>query len=228
MNERKGKILNILVKEYIKTAVPVASGVLAEKYRLGVSPATIRNDMAELEEEGYIAQPHTSAGRVPTEAAFRFYLSGIKERKTNDEKERKIKIPAGISEEKAAKAAARNLSEAADLMVFWAISKQNLFYTGISNLFKQPEFREFELVYDVSNVIDRVDRVVSEIFDRTPDGRHILIGSENPFGDFCGLVMVKYRVSGKTGMFGVLGPMRMDYEKIIRLADRVLGDRQSS
>jgi len=80
MNGRKLIILNTIIKEHIKTGAPVGSGVLVDKYRLDISPATVRNEMAELEEEDFIIQPHTSAGRVPTEKAYNLYLSSLKEK----------------------------------------------------------------------------------------------------------------------------------------------------
>ena len=64
-NDRRLKVLSAIVTDYVRTREPVGSKALVERYRLGVSPATIRNDMAALEDEGYIHQPHTSAGRVP-------------------------------------------------------------------------------------------------------------------------------------------------------------------
>lgn len=67
MNERKQKVLLAIIQDYIETAEPVGSRTIAKKFNLGVSPATIRNEMADLEELGYIEQPHTSAGRVPSE-----------------------------------------------------------------------------------------------------------------------------------------------------------------
>src|SRR5690348_8795636 len=74
MDERQEIILKLIVDEYIQTAEPVGSRFLSERHQLDVSPATIRNDMAVLEEEGYLVQPHTSAGRIPTEKAFVHYL----------------------------------------------------------------------------------------------------------------------------------------------------------
>lgn len=81
MTDRTKLILNTIIKEHIKTGAPVGSSVLVEKYQLDVSPATVRNEMAELESEGYIAQPYTSAGRVPTEQAFNLYIENLSEKK---------------------------------------------------------------------------------------------------------------------------------------------------
>ena len=84
MDKRKELILKTIIKEYIKTAVPIGSEGLVEKYNLDVSSATVRNEMADLEEAGYIAQPHTSAGRIPTEKAYNFYLENLSEKKLSD------------------------------------------------------------------------------------------------------------------------------------------------
>ncbi|MCL6451829.1 MAG: heat-inducible transcriptional repressor HrcA, partial [Acetobacteraceae bacterium] len=82
LSERKRQVLRAVVDDYVATAAPVGSRTLARKYRLGVSPATIRNEMADLEEMGYLDQPHASAGRVPSDLGYRFYvdwLMGIRE-----------------------------------------------------------------------------------------------------------------------------------------------------
>ena len=75
--ERRLDVLRAIVEDYVLTREPVGSRVLAERHRLGVSPATIRNDMAALEEEGYIAQPHTSAGRIPTDKGYRLFVDKL-------------------------------------------------------------------------------------------------------------------------------------------------------
>ena len=74
LNERKMKILKAVVKDYIETAEAVGSRTISKKHNLGVSAATIRNEMADLEELGYLVQPHTSAGRVPTEKGYKLYV----------------------------------------------------------------------------------------------------------------------------------------------------------
>ena len=76
-DDRRLKVLSAIVTDYVRTREPVGSRALAERYRLGVSPATIRNDMAALEDEGYIHQPHTSAGRVPTEKGYRLFVDEV-------------------------------------------------------------------------------------------------------------------------------------------------------
>lgn len=84
MEKRKKQVLNAIIKEYISSAEPVGSRAVAKKYDLGVSPATIRNEMSDLEEEGYIEQPHTSAGRVPSSKGYRYFVDNLMQREVLD------------------------------------------------------------------------------------------------------------------------------------------------
>lgn len=81
MDERKRRILKVVTDDYIASAEPVGSRTIARKYDLGLSPATIRNEMADLEEEGYLEQPHTSAGRIPSDRGYRYYVNELMERR---------------------------------------------------------------------------------------------------------------------------------------------------
>lgn len=213
MTDRTKLILNTIIKEHIKTGAPVGSSVLVEKYQLDVSPATVRNEMAELESEGYIAQPYTSAGRVPTEQAFNLYIENLSEKKLNKAEINLLDNISQGSDDLNLKQIAKTMAGISNNAVFWAFEKHNLYYTGISNLLRQPEFSQTNLIYDISAIIDRVDEIIGEIFDEIKYEPQILLGSKNPFGDFLGVVLTKYKIKNKIGMFGILGPMRMDYEK---------------
>lgn len=217
MNERRELILETIIKEHIASGTPVGSSVLVDKYDLGISSATVRNEMAALEEEGYIAQPHTSAGRIPTERAYRTFLEKIIVGKIDKNIEQVLHQLLQEKSETSFREVAKVLSQLVNNTVFWAFHRHNLYYTGISNMFQQPEFREVEKIYDISAVIDRIDEIVEETFNQVDDGVNIMIGSESPFGNFCSAIMVKYRHNGNIGMFGILGPMRMDYERNIAL-----------
>ena len=89
LTERRSRILRLVVDEYVESAVPVGSQAIVRKYRLPVSPATIRNEMARLEEEGYVTHPHTSAGRVPSDKGYRYYVESLMQEQDlrQDEKE---------------------------------------------------------------------------------------------------------------------------------------------
>lgn len=217
MDERKELILNTIIREHIASGAPVGSSILVDKYKLNISSATVRNEMAELEEAGYICQPHTSAGRIPTELAYRLFLEKIGEGKIDKMSAQAIDLIMREKNEMSFREVAKTLSQITNNTVFWAFHRHNLYYTGISNMFQQPEFRELETIYDISAVIDRIDEIVTETFDQVDFGSNILLGSESPFGNFCSTIMVKYKHDGKVGMFGILGPMRMDYERNIAL-----------
>ena len=77
LNDRKKRILQAIIDEYINSAEPVSSGSIVKKYGLDFSSATIRNEMAELESAGYLDKPHTSSGRVPSDKGYRFYVNEL-------------------------------------------------------------------------------------------------------------------------------------------------------
>jgi len=217
MDERKELILKTIIKEHIKTGVPVGSSILVDKYKLDVSPATVRNDMAELEEEGYIKQPYTSAGRIPTEKAYRFYINDLSEKKINEDEFLILEKTFELKNETAFKQAAKLIAKISHNAVFWAFHRHNLYYTGISNLLSQPEFLENDLIYDISAIIDRMDEIIEKNFDGMEVGEQILLGSDNPFSKYCSSIILKYQTKDNTGLVGILGPMRMNYEKNLAL-----------
>lgn len=217
ISERKQLILLTLIKEYIKTAQPISSGFLVEKYKLGISSATARSEMADLEDLGYIFQPHTSAGRIPTEKAYRYYVENHVIDKKNKEADFKNLKNNLTNSEEDLKKIAKAMADISKNAVFWAFHKNNLYYTGISNLFTQPEFKQSEIICDVSVIIDRMEEIIADIFDDLNDGQDIYIGEKNPFGNFLSTVLLKYNHNNQVGVVGVLGPMRMDYEKNLSL-----------
>ncbi|MEI7620514.1 MAG: hypothetical protein WCJ57_03000 [Candidatus Falkowbacteria bacterium] len=221
ISERKQLILKTIIKEYTKTAQPVSSGGLVDKYKLNISPATVRNEMMELEESGYIFQPHTSAGRVPTALAYNLCVQemmGDKKRKLSDKEQNSLN-EVFKNDEASLRQVAKMIAEMSGGAVFWAFHKNDLYYTGISNLFSQTEFRQFNLVCDVSGIIDRLEEIIEDVFDSLDSGHQVLIGPNNPFGNFLSTVLLKYKKDNQTGVFGILGPMRMDYEKNLALVE---------
>lgn len=218
MDDRKLLILKTIIKEHVKTGAPVSSGCLVDKYKLGISPATVRNEMAQLEDSGYIVQPHTSAGRVPTELAYRLYLEKTKEKKLSSSSIDSLDCSLLDDSNLSFKNTAKIISQISNGTVFWAFHRNDLYYTGVSNLFQQPEFSQIDIIQDVSIVIDRMEEIIDEIFDNIGEGISTLIGSENPFGGFCSTIFSKYKVNNQIGMFGILGPMRMDYDTNIAIA----------
>lgn len=217
LDDRKKRILEVIIREHIKTKAPISSGILVDKYKLGISPATVRNEMADLEEDGWIRQPHTSAGRVPTEKAFKFFVQEIKEKRLAEAEAKILQKLLAQRDELSLKQLAKELARVSNNAVFLAFHKNSLYYTGISNLLQQPEFMETNVIYDISDIIDRFDDIIARNFEKINSNLEILIGSEGPFSNLCSSITFKCRIADHIGLVGILGPMRMDYEKNISL-----------
>jgi len=219
MNPRQAKLLFSIINQYIKNATPVASKLLAGRGGFKLSSATLRNEMADLEKEGYLIQPHTSAGRIPTEKGYEFYLDALARQDMKLTVREEKKMSAALEEkESPEKMLAKVLAELTGEAVILAFGPRDVYYTGLSNLFAKPEFREHNLIYRLSEVVDHLDEMINEIFERAEEEVKVLIGKKNPFSDACGALVSKYRGKNKkTGLVAVLGPMRMDYARNISL-----------
>lgn len=219
MEKRKEKLLLSIVNKYIKNAVPVASKMLAGQGGFKVSSATLRNEMADLEDEGYLVQPHTSAGRIPTEKGYEFYLDVMARDATKLMVHEEKKLKAAVCEKEwPEKMLAKTLAESSGEAVILAFGKNDVYYTGLSNLFAKPEFRDQNLIYQIGEVVDHLDEIINDIFEDAGEEIKVLLGKKNPFSENCGTVMSKYYgKSKKFGLIVILGPMRMDYIKSIAL-----------
>ncbi|MFH0853887.1 MAG: hypothetical protein V1891_00105 [bacterium] len=221
---RKHKLLNSIIDEFISSAEPVGSGLLVDKYKLKVSPATVRNEMMELEKEGYIFQPHTSAGRIPTEKGYKFYIeNSLKNNRLSIKAKNKIKDVLEIEnyDDKIKNVAKQIAYESQELMII-AFKATDIYYTGISNLFSQPEFYEHRLVCNLSEVIDKMEEVIYKwynSFKNSDETISILIGENNPFDRSCSSIIAKMKNKDKDILMCMLGPMRMDYGKNIGLVE---------
>lgn len=222
MIPRQKELFKNIVEEYVKTAAPVGSQLIVDKYHLDISSATVRNDMAELEEQGLIAQPHTSAGRIPTEYGYQYFVENYVNMRKELSKREQEEINEGIksiksnrgnkSNEEEVKLLAKILADKSGSGVFVGFAPRDVYYTGLTNIFSQPEFRNLALIYNLSVVIDRLDEVMAEIYDIINE-TEIKIGRQNPFAPDCAAVMTKV----KNVIMGIVGPMRMDYERNVAL-----------
>jgi len=215
MEKRQEQLLETIITQYIDTAQPVGSKAISESKLFSLSSATIRNEMAELENAGFIFQPHTSAGRIPTESGYLYYVENLVKIISIDKKTQN-NLKNIIKAQKSIKDLAKGLAENSHLAVFLGLEDKDYYYTGLANLFHQPEFYQHELVYNISEVVDHLDEVIYNIFDEVCEPQ-ILIGSKNPFSKFCSTVLTKFKSKKKKGLIGILGPMRMDYQSNLAL-----------
>lgn len=232
LSERQKQILCQIIEEYAETASPVGSVTMAKLF--GVSPATIRAEMARLEGLGLIAQPHTSAGRVPTDAGYRFYVNSLENGAKDANKEVSLErvnhvLEVRVSSQSRADAAIRGavdaLVELTGNLGLATIGGQ-LYLSGISRLFTQPEFVDTKRVQSVAKLLDNLEPWLREAAPGEP--LNIFIGQENPIGknSEVSLVISKFRSPfSDRSYIGVLGPTRQNYSRVmplVRHAGRVL------
>lgn len=220
LDARKEQILALVVREYVRTAEPVGSKNL--ETQCGISPATIRNEMATLTDLGFLSQPHTSAGRVPTEAAYRYYIGHSLAGILPDMRDFQAVLddPAyrtgrRDNESEKLRHMARLLARETGSSVFVS-TPDDMYLTGLSFLFGQPEFLSPAFVQDVSLALDTLEEHMTELVNSAPNPVTALVGSENPFHEGCATMMLRTG-SGDKVVFGVLGPVRMDYDRVMPL-----------
>jgi len=222
MNERQEQLLKFVVESHISKAEPVGSKLLADEGDLEVSGATIRNEMRELEEQGFLTHPHTSSGRIPTEAGYKYYvenimLSVVLSKKVRSEMEELSKTEKELVAQ--IKRVGKFIAEWTDSAVVVAFSPDNIYYTGISNLFSQPEFQDYARVVQFSNIFDQCEDRIEYLFALIKNNQtKILVGGQNPLGAACSLVGTRVR---NGGLFVLLGPVRMDYARNASVAEFV-------
>lgn len=223
LSDRQNKILQSLIEEYIETAAAVGSEVLEKKYNLGVSPATIRNEMAELTRLGYFKQPHTSAGRVPTPMALKYYVRNLmkpKDLSVSEEVAVKEKLWNYRTEfNKTLSEATRELARRTKSLAVAMDNQDNVYYAGTANILDMPEFYDIDLTKTVLSLLDRID-YINKLFARGvgDEDIHILMGDELGIDYLqpCGLVYARFGEGKKfNGAIGVIGPYRFNYPVLI-------------
>ena len=215
MENRGQNLLKEIIDIYIKTARPVGSPALAESKKFDLSPATIRNAMYELEAQGYIAQPHTSAGRVPTTLGYKFYLDNLLDVKNLNSKENQ---ELSSAYQKDMRDLAKLLVSKTNLAVIVGFSPSDFYFTGLFNLFSHPEFEDYKMVLSMTKVVDSLEKAMMDVYHRV-DRPAILIGDDNPFSSDCSVAITPLE-DGK--ILAILGPRRMDYNKILALLEETV------
>lgn len=222
MTERQEKILSAIIEEYAEVASPVGSQMLAKIF--GVSSATIRSEMAELERQGYITQPHTSAGRIPSDKGYRFYVNrtteeGDIEPSARGERALTARIGEGSVPERTIRNTVDTLVELTHNLGLATIGKQ-LYMSGLSNLFGQPEFMHPGQVQEVARLLDNLEPWLREAAPNEP--LSVYIGRENPVGrnSGCTLIISRFRSTYSDNSYiGVLGPTRQSYREVMGLVE---------
>ena len=222
ITERQEKILNILVKEYIKSAQPVSSKLLEKKHKLGICPASIRVEMQKLADAGFISQPHTSAGRIPTDKGYRFFVDDFLKKEFLNKKNQEFKIENWTKEEivdsiKLLQIITRNLSLfSSNLVLAYLVDQEISWKEGWTKVIKEPEFKDEKNIKSFFEMIDLFEEEIKSLENDFEDDSNIniFIGEENPFAktkEFSIIFSKCCFFEEKKGMLAILGPKRMNY-----------------
>ena len=225
MSPRQQKILSAIVEQYAEVASPVGSSLLAKVFN--VSSATIRAEMADLERHGFIHQPHTSAGRVPTDKGYRFYVNNLNEEPNapllsegRAERALAARVQHAGAPERMIRNAVDTLVELTHNLGLATIGNQ-LYISGLSNLFGQPEFIGGVNVQQVAQLLDNLEPWLREAAPNEP--LSVYIGQENPVGRAagCSLIISRFRSPfSDRSYIGTLGPTRQSYRDVMNLVSR--------
>ena len=227
MTERQAKILAAIIEQYAEVAVPVGSVTLAKLF--GVSSATIRSEMARLEDMGYIEAPHTSAGRIPTDKGYRSYVNRLTEAEETtlpsaiDRTARAIESHMQMRGDRADRVIRGAVDGLIDLTgnLGFATIGDELYMNGIGTLFSQPEFLEGEHVRAVARLLDNIEPWLREVRPNEP--LNVFIGSENPIGKSSGATLIISKFCSPysdRSYIGVIGPTRQNYARTMQLVRR--------
>lgn len=223
LSKRQADILKAIIEEYIESGQPVGSETLDKKYNLGISPATIRNEMVRLAKVGFLIQPHTSAGRIPSSYALRFYIQNLMEEKklsVTEEVAAKEKVWDFRNEvDRLLKEATRALAEKTSMLSVATTDQGKVFHSGYANILEIPEFFDIDVTRTVLTLIDEIQEL-KNIFSQASEEEpiHILLGEEldNPFLKPVGFVFTDIKTGDKLiGRIGVVGPCRLNFSQAI-------------
>ena len=224
ITERQNLILEKIVKDYINSAQPVSSEFLQEKHNFDFSPATIRNEMQELTEKGYLLQPYTSAGRVPTDKAYRLFVDQLFEEPIKggpapdwDFKDIQAEIDDSF---RFFQELTKKLADfSSSLALSYLPEEKVLIKEGWPNVLNEPEFKDTDFMKDFIDAVENLEKNIDDLhFGKT--SVKVYIGKENPTSktkDFSIIVSQTKLPKGKKGKIVLMGPKRMEYGKNISI-----------
>ena len=223
LTDRQRALLKAIIEEYIEAAEPIGSEVIERKYNLGISPATIRIEMVHLTEAGYLRQPHTSAGRIPTSMGFRLFISELMKEKdlpvTTEVSIKEALMSQKYKQERVLKEAVKALAKQCDMLGLAIDCDNQIYYAGAANILDWPEFYDIDVTRYVLGLFDEYPRL-QNIIGRAQgaDPIHILFGEDMEFESLrsTGFVFTRYEIDPeKEGIIGVIGPARMNFPKVL-------------
>lgn len=217
--------MNTLIQEYIETAKPIGSVALEKKHNLGICPATIRNEMQRLTDFGYLKQPHTSAGRIPTNKAYRFFVDKLLEldfdpsplakgTEISDEAENIFKFTELVAKKIA--------SASSNLALVYLFDEDFVWKDGWGEVFQNPEFKERDFIEEFIKTVESFEKNIKDFIgqEKKLSEPKVFIGKEKSIlnsKDFSLIVSRTNFPQNEKGLLAILGPKRMAYDKNINL-----------
>ncbi|MEK9174556.1 MAG: hypothetical protein AAB725_01135 [Patescibacteria group bacterium] len=249
LSDRQKEILWAIIEENTKLAEPVSSKALALKRGFNIGAPMIRKEMNQMEKEGYLASPHTSAGRVPTDKAYRLYIQENMSDPTSP-RLRGVSGMVGLSQKEAEKVKeslekncpdeqsllkeiSRLTSQLSkELSIAGRVGGENTYTFGFSNLMDEPEFSNFSNISQLMHFMDNMDRYFDSLWERfLNDDLRVFIGEENPIKEINEFTLItgKYQLpEGDQGFVSIIGPKRMNYRRNMALVEyisKVINDK---
>jgi len=215
ITERQNQILDCLTREYIKTAEPVGSDFLSKKYNFGLCPSTIRIELQSLIKNGYLEQPHTSAGRIPTDKAYRLLVNKLLEEETRN---KKLIIEKIKDEFKLASELTKYLAEASSIFsTLHFLNKKLSWQAGWEEISKEPEFNNQIFLSEFVNFLDDFEENIKKL--ELKPSINVFIGKEIPCSrtNNLSLICSRQNFNNYDSLIVLIGPKRMNYNKNIQL-----------
>lgn len=227
LTSRQVQILKAVIEEYLETAEPVGSDTIDKKYNLGVSPATIRNEMVNLSEQGYLKQPHTSAGRIPTATALKLYVKELMNKKNlsvADEvsmKERiwETKDDLNTLLQESAKVLAERTKS---IGIAFTDDDKHAYHAGYAHILDAPEFFDLDVTRTVLSLLEET-RQLDTIFNRVwgDDVVHLVLGEDlgNVYLEPVSIMFTDFTCANRHCSLGVIGPSRLNYQRVVPMLE---------
>ncbi len=225
---RKERVLGITVSQYIKNVSPVSSAFLVNEYFADLSSATIRNILSELEQEGYLTHPHTSAGRIPTQKGYRYYVDNLVDEIQLLEEEKERIRQDYLKEKRELDALLKKASQAISQVTHYTgiVSvdgfEDRLYLSGTHHIVEYPDYQDIQKIRSILVALEEKEQLYKVISKELDKRIEVFIGSEIECSDIdaCSLVVSSYKTrKGPTGRIAVLGPTSMDYQKVFSTVD---------
>ncbi len=220
MTDRTAQILEAAIQEHINTGEPVSSGLLYDRYEFGIKPAMIRLELDELEDQGYLEQPHHSAGRVPTNSGYEFFakrMLGMSAPTTAATRQNDLHL---LLKEQAWPDLLNELSAQLGLLSVAAdLARESVYKAGLQHLIDHLDWEDQNGIRSVIHDFEEVDDRLPRAAEKMGIGPQIFIGKKSPVtsSDNLSVVGGNYQIGDATISIFAIGPKRMDYKKVIRI-----------